>query len=243
MIFQTMKKNKEKKPYHKATYIFAVLLFVLAAVAFVHWMLRPRPAHLGVAVVLLFCGWRVYRQSPLEVYEKDPKKADKSVRGYMLGLLPLLWMVVVVLSPLELAFPTHMPWEYKWEVKAMKETAPDRYYYFPDEIPKGAKSIVWKQYPGYLQGKAFKYLMFCAGDAYIQAELEKYEDDVVPAVYDAENKAWDVSVYPLHQEIAPERLDKVEIYLLYRAENPEEYPAAMGLLVDREQGMICYFFE
>ncbi len=237
------KTQKVKRQYHKPIYVFSVILFVLAAVALVHWAIRPRPAHLGVAVVLLFCGWRVYRQSPLEVYESNPKKADKSVRGYMLGLLPLLWMTIVFLSPLELALPTHMPWEYKWEVKAMKEDAPNRYYYFPDEIPKGAKNIVWKQYPGYLQGKAFKYLMFCAGDAYIQAELEKYEDDVAPAVYDAENKAWDVSVYPLHQEIAPERVDDIEIYLLYKADNPEEYPAAYGLMVDREKGMICYFYE
>ena len=231
------KKNKEKKPYHKATYIFAMLLFVLAAVAFVHWMIRPRPAHLGIAVVLLFCGWRVYRQAPLEVYDKDPKKADKSVRGYMLGLLPLLWMVVMFLSPLELIFPTHMPWEYKWEVKAMKENAPDRYYYFPDEIPKGAKNIVWKQYPGYLQGKAFKYLMFTADEAYIQTELEKYKQDAT-LVSHAE-----ASVYPLEREVASEHRDEVDIYLLCRATNPEEYPWAMGLMVDEEQGMICYFFE
>nr|MBQ8253787.1 hypothetical protein [Lachnospiraceae bacterium] len=173
----------------------------------------------------------------------DPKKADKSVRGYMLGLLPLLWMVVVFLSPLELIFPTHMPWEYKWEVKTMKENAPDRYYYFPDEIPKGAKNIVWKQYPGYLQGKAFKYLMFTADEAYIQTELEKYKELTEPAVYDAGTKTWDISVYPLEREVASEHRDEVDIYLLYRATNPEEYPWAMGLMVDEEQGMICYFFE
>lgn len=230
-------KNKEKKQRHKATYIFAILLFAAAVAAFVFWAVRPRPAHLGMAVVLAFCGWRVHRLSPLEVYERDPKKADKSVRGYMLGLVPLLWIVLVFLSPLELAFPSHMPWEYAWEVKDMKEDAPQRYYYFPDEIPEGAKNIVWKQYPGYLQGKAFKYLMFTADEAYIQSELEKYKEDVVLV------KAQDVSVYPLHQEVTPERRDKVEIYMLYQASNPEEYPSAMGYMVDREQGMICYFYE
>ncbi len=232
-----MKKNKEKKPYHKATYVFAVLLFVLAAMAFVYWAIRPRPSHLGVALVLLFCGWRVYRQALLEVYQSNPKKVDKSVRGYMLGLLPALWIVIVFLSPLELAFPSHMPWEYKWEAEAMKEDAPGRYYYFPDEIPKGATGVVWKQYPGYLQGKAFKYLMFTADDAYIEAELKKYAEDMT-LVSQSE-----VSVYPLHQEVAPERREKVEIYLLYQATNPEEYPSAMGIMVDKEQGMICYFFE
>lgn len=230
-------KKKEKKQRHKATYIFAILLLAASAAAFVFWMVRPRPAHLGIAVVLAFCGWRVYRLSSLEVYGRNPKKADKSVRGYMLGLLPLLWMVLVFLSPLELAFPSHMPWEYAWEVKDMKEDAPQRYYYFPDEIPEGAKNIVWKQYPGYLQGKAFKYLMFTVDEAYIQSELEKYKEDVVLL------KAQDVSVYPLHREVAPERRDKVEIYMLYQASNPEEYPSAMGYMVDREQGMICYFYE
>lgn len=230
-------KNKEKKQRHKATYIFAILLFAAAVAAFVFWMVRPRPAHLGMAVVLAFCGWRVHRLSSLEVYERDPKKADKSVRGYMLGLVPLLWIVLVFLSPLELAFPSHMTWEYAWEVKDMKEDAPQRYYYFPDEIPEGAKNIVWKQYPGYLQGKAFKYLMFTADEAYIQSELEKYKEDVVFV------KAQDVSVYPLHREVTPERRDKVEIYMLYQASNPEEYPSAMGYMVDREQRMICYFYE
>jgi hypothetical protein len=230
-------KKKEKKQRHKATYIFAILLLAASAAALVFWMVRPRPAHLGMAVVLAFCGWRVHCLSPLEVYERNPKKADKSVRGYMLGLVPLLWMVLVFLSPLELAFPSHMPWEYAWEVKDMKEDAPQRYYYFPDEIPEGAKNIVWKQYPGYLQGKAFKYLMFTADEAYIQSELEKYKEDVVLV------KAQEVSVYPLHREVAPERRDKVEIYMLYQASNPEEYPSAMGYMVDREQGMICYFYE
>lgn len=230
-------KNKEKKQRHKATYIFAILLLAASAAAFVFWAVRPRPAHLGMAVVLAFCGWRVYRLSSLEVYGRNPKKADKSVRGYMLGLVPLLWMVLVFLSPLELAFPSHMPWEYAWEVKDMKEYAPGRYYYFPDEIPEGAKNIVWKQYPGYLQGKAFKYLMFTVDEAYIQSEHEKYKEDVVLL------KAQDVSVYPLHREVTPERRDKVEIYMLYQASNPEEYPSAMGYMVDREQGMICYFYE
>lgn len=232
-----MKENKTKKPYHKPIYMFSVILFVSAVVAFVHWMIRPRPSHLGIAAVLLFCAWRVYRQAPLKVYQEDPKKADKSVRGYMLGLLPLLWMTIVFLSPLELAFPSHMPWEYKWEVKSMKEDAPNRYYYFPDEIPKGATDVVWKQYPGYLQGKAFKYLMFCIDDAYIQAELERYEEDITLV------SQTEVSLYPLHQEVAPERRDKVEIYVLYRAQNPDEYPSAMGMMVDKERGMICYFFE
>ena len=232
-----MKKEQRKIQRHKATYIFAILLFAAAAAAFVFWAVRPRPAHLGMAVVLLFCGWRVYRQSPLEVYERDPKKADKSVRGYMLGLLPLLWIVLVFLSPFELAFSSHMPWEYAWEVKDMKEIAPGRYYYFPDEIPKGAKNVVWKQYPGYLQGKAFKYLMFTVDDGYIQAEIEKYKEDAVLMT------AKDVTVYPICKEVAQERRDKVDIYMLFQAENPEEYPAAMGLIVDEEQGMICYFFE
>ncbi len=226
-----------KKQRHKATYIFAILLFVVGTAAFVFWMVRPRPAHLGIAATLAFCGWRVYRWSPLEVYEAEPKKADKSVRGYMLGLLPLLWMVVVFLSPLELVFPSHMPWEYAWEVNAMKEDVPSRYYYFPDEIPKGAKNIVWKQYPGYLQGKAFKYLMFTADEAYIQSEIETYEEEAVLMT------AQDVTVYPIHREVAPERRDKVEIYMLYQSENPEEYPSAMGIMVDEEQAMICYFFE
>lgn len=232
-----MKKNKVKIQRHKATYIFALLLYVVAAIAFLHWAIRPRPSHLGVALFLLFCGWRVYRWSPLEVYESNPKKADKSVRGYMLGLLPALWIMVVFLSPLELVFPTHMPWEYAWEVKEMKETAPGRYYYFPDEIPEGAKDIVWKQYPGYLQGKAFKYLMFRTDDAYIQAEIEKYKEDALLVT------AQEVSVYPLFQEVAPERMEKVEIYALYKADNPEEYPSLYGFMTDRQQGMICYFLE
>lgn len=192
---------------------------------------------MGVAVVLLFCAWRVYRQSPLEVYERNPEKVNKSVQGYMLGLLPLLWMVMIFLSPLELAFPTHMPWEYAWEIKEMKEDSPGRYYYFPDKIPKGAKDIVWKQYPGYLQGTAFKYLMFSIDDAYIQSELEMYEKNAILLTGE------EVSVYPLRTEIAQERRKKVKIYALYKAENPDEYPAVYGIMVDREQGMICYFLE
>lgn len=232
-----LKKKKEKKQYNKSIYVFAVLLFVASTAAFVYWVIRPRPSHLGIAVVLLFCAWRVHRQSPLEIYERDPKKADKSVRGYLFGLLPLLWLTIVFLSPLELAFPMHMPWEYKWEIKAMKENAPDRYYYFPDEIPKGAKNIVWKQYPGYLQGKAFKYLMFSAEEDYIQKELDKYKEDT-RLVSQA-----DVSVYPLHREVKQEHRDQMRIYMLYQAQNPEDYPMAMGIMVDEEQGMICYFFE
>ena len=226
-----------KKQRHKATYAFAVFLLVTAVAAFVYWAVRPRPAYLGMAAALLFCGWRVYRWSPLEVYERNPKKADKSVRGYLLGLLPLLWMVLVFLSPLELVFPTHMPWEYAWEVKEMKDNSPGRYYYFPDKLPEGAKDIVWKQYPGYLQGKAFKYLMMTVDDAYIQAELEKYKEDAVSVSAD------EVTVYPFSREIKPERMEQVEIYMLYQAENPEEYPSAMGIMADRERGMICYFFE
>lgn len=231
------KMGRAKKQYHKATYLFAMMLLGAAVAAFVHWAIRPRPSHLGVALVLLFCGWRVYRRAPLELYESDPKKADKSVRGYLFGLLPLLWMTLVALSPLELVFPTHMPWEYKWEMKSMKEDVPARYYFFPDEIPEGAKDVVWKQYPGYLQGKSFKYLMFSADDAYIQSELKRYEGE---AALLSQNE---VSVYPLQQEVTPERRDKVEIYLLYQAGDPEEYPAAYGFMVDREQGMICYFLE
>ncbi|MBE5882718.1 MAG: hypothetical protein E7289_10515 [Lachnospiraceae bacterium] len=231
------KKNKANKQYHKPTYVFSILIFTAAAVAFVHWAVRPRPSHLGIALVLLVSGWNVYRKAPLEIYQKDPKKNSKSVRGYLYGLPILLWITVVFLSPLELVFPSHMPWEYKWEMKAMKEDFSARYYYFPDEIPKGATDVVWKQYPGYLQGKAFKYLMFSAEDTYIQGELEKYAGDATPLTYEQ------VSVYPLFQEVAPERWEEIKIYLLYKGENPEEYPSAMGIMVDEEQGMICYFFE
>lgn len=232
--------QKEKKKYHKATYVFAVLLTVLSALAFLHWAIRPRPSHLGMTVLLAVTAWRTWRKAPLEVYEADPKKCSKSLRGYLLGLPVALWIVLVFLSPLEMAFPTHMPWEYKWEVKAMKEDSPNRYYYFPDAIPKGAKNVIWKQYPGYLQGKAFKYLMFTADEAYIRAELEKYEADARVLSQEALEP---VSVYPLSQEVAPERREQVQIYMLYQAENPEEYPQAMGIMVDKEQGMICYFYE
>lgn len=232
--------HKEKKEYHKATHVFAVLLSVAATAACLHWAIRPRPAHLGMALLLLLVAWRVWRIAPLEVYEADPKKCSKSLRGYLFGLPVMLWIVLVFLSPLELAFPTHMPWEYKWEVKAMKEDAPNRYYYFPDEIPKGAKKIIWKQYPGYLQGKAFKYLIFQADEEYIRAEIEKYEADATLLTPD---EAEQVSIYPLSCEVAPERREHMQIYMLYQAEDPEEYPQAMGIMVDKEQGMICYFYE
>lgn len=235
-----MGNQKEKKEYHKATYVFAVILSVAATAALLFWAIRPRPAHLGMALLLLFAAWRVWRKAPLEVYEADPKKCSKSLRGYLFGLPVALWIVVVFLSPMEMVFPSHMPWEYKWEVKSMKENSPNRYYYFPDEIPKGAKNVVWKQYPGYLQGKAFKYLMFNADDAYIQAELEKYAADAKVVTPEALEP---VSVYPLSQEVVPERREQVQLYMLYQAENPEEYPQAMGIMVDKEQGMICYFFE
>ena len=242
MIFRMKKWEKKTIQYHKATYVFSVFLFVFAAVALMFWMVRPRPAHLGVALVLLISAWNVRRKAPLEVYEKDPK-SRKSIRGCLFGLPVALWVTIVFLSPLELAFPSHMPWEYSWEVEKMKETAPDRYYYFPDEIPEGAKNIVWKQYPGYLQGKAFKYLMFRADDAYIEGELRKYEESAVPASFDEESGTWDVSVYPLSKEIELDRIDDLQIYLLYKSDNPEEYPSAMGIMVDKEQDMICYFFE
>lgn len=231
------RQKKEKRQYHKATYVLAVLLSVLAVAAFLHWAIRPRPAHLGMALLLLFVAWRVWRKAPLEVYQADPKKSSRSVRGNLIGLPVALWIVLLFLSPLEMAFPSHMPWEYKWEVKAMKEDLPSRYYYFPDEIPKGAKNIVWKQYPGYLQGKAFKYLMFTADEAYIQAELAKYEADATLLTSEM------VSVYPLMQEVSLERREHVEIYSIYLASSPEEYPYAMGIMVDREQGRICYFYE
>ncbi len=234
------KQKKDKREYHKATYVLAVLLSVLTVVAFVHWAIRPRPAHLGMALLLLFVAWRVWRKAPLEVYLADPKKSSKSVRGDLIGLPIALWIVLVFMSPLELAFPNHMPWEYKWEVKAMKEDFSSRYYYFPDEIPKGAKDVVWKQYPGYMQGKAFKYLMFTADEAYIQAELAKYEADATLLTSEMMET---VSIYPLTQEVSLERRGHVEIYSLYLASSPEEYPSAMGIMVDKEQGMICYFYE
>ncbi len=235
-----MGNQKEKKEYHKATHVFAVLLTVAAIAAFLHWAIHPRPAHLGMALLLLFVTWRVWRMAPLEVYEADPKKCNKALWGDLIGLPVALWIVLVFLSPLELAFSTHMPWEYKWEVKAMKENYSERYYYFPDVIPKGAKKVVWKQYPGYLQGTAFKYLMFHIDEEYIREEIEKYEADATLLTPD---EAEQVSVYPLSCEVAPERREHMQIYMLYQAENPEEYPQAMGIMVDKEQGMICYFYE
>ena len=72
---------------------------------------------------------------------------------------------------------------------------------------------------------------------YIRDELKKYEGKTTLVSQS------DVSLYPLHREVAQERRSKADIYLLYRATNPEDYPSATGIMVDEEQGMICYFFE
>ncbi|MBR1930882.1 MAG: hypothetical protein IJ833_05325 [Lachnospiraceae bacterium] len=164
------------------------------------------------------------------------------------------WIVMLAIGVLigkaGLGWWWHAPYEYKADIRAIKNTD-DRYSYFPDELPQGAQNVHWICRPGMLQGTSAKMLYFNTNAEYVQAIRERYEntariytykkDDGMDVGYFEAEDGHDLWYGYLINSLSEEQRKRSVIYETYLTEG--NHGRCGGILVDPVDNFVYYFFD
>lgn len=173
-----------------------------------------------------------------EIFEEPrpekPKKMAQRLLPMFIVTLFAGYFAYFLASMLTIAFPAHMPYEYKWDIAKLKEVDTEAYTFFPDQIPDDAKNVKWYVMPSFMQGSGTEVLIFDASDSYIQGVTNTYGSDAeICGIED------DMLFKRFYDEA---RWDKLTVYKIY--DNDDWNHVHMwGFFVDDEIGRIGYFSE
>lgn len=173
-----------------------------------------------------------------EIFEEPrpakPRKIAQRLVPMFIAILFLWYIVFWGGSMLNVFFPMHMPYEYESDIAKLKENDYEAYYFFPDEIPKGAKKIKWYIMPSFMQGGGTKVLIFDTSNEYIQNVIDTYSYEArICGIED------DMSFRKFYNEA---RLEKLTVYKIY--DNDDWNRVHMwGFFVDEEINRIGFFCE
>lgn len=128
-----------------------------------------------------YCDRVVYGADDSYVYllENKGKQQDKVPSGGKILIAALLgscmvYYVGAFFAPL---FPRHMLYEYKSDIKKLKEEYREAYFFFPDAIPEEAMEVTWVVCPSMMQGSGYEFLGFKASEEYINSIVAKYKEE------------------------------------------------------------------
>lgn len=210
--------------------------FLATICLLVYTIIHPRIQNIGVFLMVIYFEIRIYH----DIRKKKEKKGIVDIVGYAVMIPIVLGITYFFCSFWGFAFAQRMPWEYKGDIKELKAYSWDWYYYFPDEIPKGATSVKWVMCPGMMQGTPFEYLEFYTDKEYIQEVVSQYAEEAELIKYDTEYQGWPVC-FSGERSIEEGRDEFIELYILY-LDNGHHY-RIRGFYVDEEKGLIRYFRE
>lgn len=165
---------------------------------------------------------------------EKPKKMAQRLLPMFIATLFAGYFAYFLASMLTIAFPAHMPYEYKWDIAKLKEVDTEAYSFFPDQIPDDAKNVKWYVMPSFMQGSGTEVLIFDASDSYIQGVTNTYGSDAeICGIED------DMLFKRFYDEA---RWDKLTVYKIY--DNDDWNHVHMwGFFVDDEIDRIGFFSE
>ena len=135
----------------------------------------------------------------------------------------------------DLMCPYHMPYEYRGEIAKLKDINDSGYYFFPEDIPKGAEDIKWIRF-GFLRNMT-NMLVFTSDREYIDGVVDKYGGDA--EVYSPHERSG--GYFGLYNR-ENGRADKIKIYVLHES-GMLDYYSYYGFFVDEEINRIGFFAE
>ncbi len=125
---------------------------------------------------------------------------------------------------------------YVRDIRELKEKNPDRYYFFPDNIPDGAEKVKWKMQPSIMQGAGYEVLYFYTDSHFIHDQIDLYCSGIEPKSY------YNMPVGVLTDEFDDAGLERVEWYEIYN-NGDWNHEHAWGIFTEPESNLIGYFCQ
>ena len=147
------------------------------------------------------------------------------ILGCVLALVvAFIVMLIVILRGMN-SYPNN--------IKSLKNSNPDGYYFFPDDIPSVATDVNWVKLPSLMQGEGYELLTFYADSAYIDAEIDKYCKGLIPQSY------YNMPISPLYDKLDDETKERIIWYEIYNNDYPHK-EHCWGIFVDYDTNLIGY---
>ena len=172
----------------------------------------------------------------LEVVEKtdlDSREFKDKIIAALLGSC-MVYYVGAFFAPL---FPRHMLYEYKSDIKKLKEEYREAYFFFPDAIPEEATDVTWVVCPSMMQGSGYEFLGFKASEEYINSIVAKYKEEA--HVRNRSEESYDKKVFDNYLGEFSETAVDYELY----NNNDWNHERMWGILVSKENGYIGFYCQ
>lgn len=156
-----------------------------------------------------------------------------ALAGAVIGIIAFGSLFLMLLN-----FPLAMGKSgYSVDIVRLKNDRPDKYFFFPDNLPENATDVKWRKQPGFGQGQGFEILSFHADSNYINQMLDLYCKEIEPqAVYDM--PVWPDAV----TDMTDAEREKAEWYPIY--DNGDQHRQhAWGIAVHRDSNLIVFFAQ
>ncbi len=168
--------------------------------------------------------------------EKSQAKAPSGGKILIAALLGtcMVYYVCAFFSPL---FPRHMLYEYKSDIRKLKEEYREAYFFFPDAIPEEATDVTWVVCPSMMQGSGYEFLGFQASEEYINSIVDKYVGEA--HVRNRSEESYDKMMFDSYLGEFSETAVDYELY----NNNDWNHEQMWGILVSKENGYIGFYCQ
>lgn len=229
---------------NKETVIWAILVLMSIVIAFV----KSESILLIAALIFAICGIIRIRSNEKKPVSEIVKTIIKKV--IYIGIVCFLCRYLVYLSPFLAGF------NYKGDIAELKDWHSERFYFFPDTIPKeAAKLITWETTPKSLRGiGSNQELTFYAEKSYLQKIYNTYADTTTVYPYLEEYCCWgylkdsgrgdddpDVFTAPAMPSLTQPR-EGSELLVIHENTNPDpDCSSYGGICINWEKGLISFW--
>lgn len=168
--------------------------------------------------------------------EKSQAKAPSGGKILIAALLGtcMVYYVCAFFAPL---FPGHMLYEYKSDIRKLKEEYREAYFFFPDAIPEEATDVTWVVCPSMMQGSGYEFLGFQASEEYINSIVDKYVGEA--HVRNRSEESYDKMMFDSYLGEFSETAVDYELY----NNNDWNHEQMWGILVSKENGYIGFYCQ
>ena len=168
--------------------------------------------------------------------EKSQAKAPSGGKILIAALLGtcMVYYVCAFFGPF---FPRHMLYEYKSDIKKLKEEYREAYFFFPDAIPEEATDVTWVICPSMMQGSGYEFLGFQASEEYINSIVDKYAGEA--HVRNRSEESYDKKMFDSYLGEFSETAVDYELY----NNNDWNHEQMWGILVSKENGYIGFYCQ
>ena len=221
-----MKKIKVLNVY---VWIFGVATMLLGIFSILH----PRFQNIVTALfMVLMTAMCIYWKNKGKQQDKVPS-GGKILIAALLGSC-MIYYVGAFFAPL---FPRHMLYEYKSDIKKLKEEYREAYFFFLDAIPEEATDVTWVVCPSMMQGSGYEFLGFKASEEYINSIVAKYKEEA--HVRNRSEESYDKKVFDNYLGEFSETAVDYELY----NNNDWNHERMRGILVSKENRYIGFYCQ